>query len=255
MLSNTIEQQQQKINESSAEDAEKAAVDKAAAEKAAAKSQKYAAFKLRKEQEDFNARLIDFHRHKSVNAPITSWPTFNGRAIDLHKLYVKVVDMGGWERVCEKEKWPEVCTHMDKQVLGSCTNAAHALKLIYLRYLSLYEKVHTSQASIAVITQQALNANASTPVPVAYLIENYLKTNSANSLMPASSTTQAMTNNIISSLGGGGGGAGGASAMNGFSSGGGSNSFARSSIMFNEDKEDDLLSGKRRLAILIYIVR
>jgi len=242
-----IEQQQ-----SSAEAAEKAALDKAAAEKAAAKSEKYAAFKLRKEQEDFNARLVDFHRHKCVNAPITSWPTFNGRAIDLHKLYVKVVDMGGWERVCEKEKWPDVCTHMDKQVLVSCTNAAHALKLVYLRYLSLYEKVHTSQASIAVITQQALNANAANaPVPVAYLIENYLKTNSAASLMPTASAAQSITSSIISSLGGGsGGGAGG--GMNGFSSGGGSNSMTRSSMLFNEDKEDDLLGGKRRLAFIQY---
>ena len=212
--------------------------EKLAAEKAAAKQEKYAAFKQRKEQEDFNARLIDFHRHKSINAPITSWPTFNGRSIDLHKLYVKVVDMGGWERVCEKEKWPEVCAHMNKNILGACTNASHALKLIYLRYLSLYEKVHTSQASIAVITQQTLNANV-TPVPVAYLIDNYLKTNSLNSLMPNMTTSNGLTNMNSSSING----------VNGFSSSSFGSSANAKSVTFVEDKEDELLSGKRRCVI------
>ena len=108
------------------------------------KIKKYNSFKQRKEQEDFNIRLIEFHRHKNINTPITTWPTFNGKSINLFKLYNKVVDMGGWEHVCEKEKWKDVCSHLDRFILGSCTNGSHAIKLIYLRYLSAYEKVHIS---------------------------------------------------------------------------------------------------------------
>jgi len=47
-------------------------------------------FKLDKEREDFTNRLIEFHRHKNVNIPLASWPTLNGRAIDL-QLYLKVM--------------------------------------------------------------------------------------------------------------------------------------------------------------------
>ena len=147
---------------------------------------KHTTYKLRKEQEDFNNRLIEFHRHKAVNTPIISWPTFNGKYVDLSKLYTKVVDIGGWERVCEKEKWTFICSYLDKSVLHSCTNSSHALKLIYLRYLSVYEKVHMSPASTALGQVNIL--------PVGFVIDNYLKTTSAISLLPAN-------NNSASSLG------------------------------------------------------
>ena len=195
---------------------------------------KYAAFKLRKELEDFNTRLVDFHRHKSINTPIISWPTLNGKSIDLFRLYVKVVDMGGWERVCEKEKWTDVCAHLDKSMLNACTNSSHALKLIYLRFLSAYEKVHMAPASIAVITQQqhqfSATTNANAVPSVGYLIENYLKTNSSGSLVPN-------------------GGGAGSSITNGFNGMSTSRSFGYGTSVlnssgFHEDKEDEILSGK-----------
>jgi len=101
-------------------------------------------FRQEKERDDFARRLIEFHRHKNVNTPLISWPTLNGRAIDLHKLYNKVVTLGGWENVCEKDKWNEVGVYLDKTYLNACTNGAHALRLIYIRYLSLFEKFNHS---------------------------------------------------------------------------------------------------------------
>lgn len=92
------------------------------------------------QREEFYKRLVEFHKHKNINTPIYKLPTVNGVAIDLLKLYNKVVGMGGWERVCEKDKWSEVAVHLDKELFGACSNGSQALKLIYVRYLSLFEK-------------------------------------------------------------------------------------------------------------------
>lgn len=107
--------------------------------------QNIAKFQSNKEQEDFVLRLTEFHRHRLVNTPLSYWPTLNGKAVDLYKLYMKVLSLGGWERVCEKYKWEEVWQSLlDSQDMsefkGCGASGSHALKLIYIRYLSLYEK-------------------------------------------------------------------------------------------------------------------
>lgn len=97
-------------------------------------------FKKLKNKEDFYNRLIEFHRHKNVNTPIINFPTINGKLIDLKKLYKIVISLGGWERVCEKDKWNDVGLELDSKLFKSCLNGGHALKTIYIRYLSMYEK-------------------------------------------------------------------------------------------------------------------
>lgn len=100
-----------------------------------------AKFILNKEQEDFVQRLVEFHRHRNVNTPLSYWPTLNGKSIDLYKLYMKVLSLGGWERVCEKNKWDDIWEDFEPELdLKACFNGSHALKLVYVRYLSLYEK-------------------------------------------------------------------------------------------------------------------
>ena len=100
-----------------------------------------AKFTVDKEQEDFVKRLIEFHRHRNVGTPLAQWPTLNGVAIDLYKLYMKVISLGGWERVSEKNKWDDVWQELAADMdLKACFNGDHAIKLIYIRYLSLYEK-------------------------------------------------------------------------------------------------------------------
>lgn len=108
---------------------------------------KYEQFKLKRETDLFNQRLVEFHKHKNINTQLISWPTLNGKSLDLYKLYTKVVGLGGWERVCEKEKWPDVCSDLDEKLFQSCTMGSHALKLVYIRYLSSFEKVIQSLAS------------------------------------------------------------------------------------------------------------
>jgi hypothetical protein len=97
-------------------------------------------FKTRKASEDFQQRIIDFHRHRSVNAPLHQLPSLNGKPLDLNLLYATVTGLGGWERVCEKDRWDDVGRVLDADLFTSCTNAGHALKIIYIRYLSVYEK-------------------------------------------------------------------------------------------------------------------
>lgn len=108
---------------------------------------KYNQFKKQKETDDFYARLIEFHRHKNVNTPLNQLPSINGKRIDLQKLYNIVSSLGGWERVCEKDKWCQVADDLDPGIFKSCLNGSHALKVIYIRYLSLYEKFDQSNLS------------------------------------------------------------------------------------------------------------
>lgn len=147
------------------------------------KVDKHAQFKLDKEKEEFNQRLIEFHKHKNVNTPMISWPTFNGQPIDLHKLYSKVVSLGGWEKVCEKEKWNEVVQHLNAKLFGSCANGEHALKLIYMRYLSLYEKVHLSLATTPVSTTYSSSTSS-----LSVLLDN-LPSGSLVNPLPASTNS------------------------------------------------------------------
>jgi hypothetical protein len=114
---------------------------------------KYETFKQKKENDLFNQRLLEFHKHRNINSPLISWPTLNGKPIDLYKLYTKVVSLGGWERVCEKEKWLDVGIELDENLFATCTMGAHALKIIYIRYLSSFEKVVQSLS----LTQPGIN--------------------------------------------------------------------------------------------------
>lgn len=130
-----------------------------------AQKQNMAKFQSNKEQEDFVQRLTEFHRHRLVNTPLSYWPTLNGKAVDLYKLYMKVLSLGGWERVCEKYKWEEVWQSLlesqDMAEFKGCgASGSHALKLIYIRYLSLYEKfeAHMSASNEHWSTSQSLTS-------------------------------------------------------------------------------------------------
>lgn len=112
-------------------------------------------FKRQKQSEDFYRRLIEFHKHKNVNTPLTQLPTLNGKLIDLQKLYNIVIGLGGWERVCEKDKWQQVGIELDSALFKSCLNGSHALKVVYIRYLSLYEKFDYQMSYSTSLTQGA----------------------------------------------------------------------------------------------------
>ena len=150
----------------------------------------------RQERDEFERRLIHMHRHRHINTPLVcAWPHLNGKPLDLRKLYTCVSALGGWERVCERNKWADVCAQLDNNnntattttstttansrrktaaaaasasassqprsanALTSCYMAEHALKYIYVRFLSSYERL--AQAAAATASSTSTNsANA-----------------------------------------------------------------------------------------------
>lgn len=63
-----------------------------------------------------------------------------GKELDLNALYIRVVSLGGFAKVSDKNQWIELGEEFNFP--RSCSNAAFALKQYYLRYLEKYEKVH-----------------------------------------------------------------------------------------------------------------
>ncbi|XP_064198017.1 AT-rich interactive domain-containing protein 2 isoform X1 [Anguilla rostrata] len=78
--------------------------------------------------------------HQSRGSPFKKIPFVGGKELDLNALYTRVVSLGGFAKVSERNQWSELGE--DFNFPKSCSNAAFVLKQYYLRYLEKYEKVH-----------------------------------------------------------------------------------------------------------------
>ncbi|XP_041833357.1 AT-rich interactive domain-containing protein 2 [Melanotaenia boesemani] len=78
--------------------------------------------------------------HQSRGSPFKKIPVVGGKELDLNALYIRVVSLGGFAKVSDKNQWIELAEEFNFP--RSCSNAAFALKQYYLRYLEKYEKVH-----------------------------------------------------------------------------------------------------------------
>ncbi|TNM91693.1 hypothetical protein fugu_020073 [Takifugu bimaculatus] len=78
--------------------------------------------------------------HQSRGSPFRKIPFVGGKELDLNALYIRVVSLGGFAKVSEKNQWMELGEEFNFP--RNCSNAAFALKQYYLRYLEKYEKVH-----------------------------------------------------------------------------------------------------------------
>ncbi|KAK7895987.1 hypothetical protein WMY93_021312 [Mugilogobius chulae] len=92
----------------------------------------------RRKKQAFLDELRQFHQARG--SPFKKIPVVGGKELDLGALYVRVVSLGGFAKVSEKNQWGELGE--DFNFPRSCSNAAFALKQYYLRYLEKYEKVH-----------------------------------------------------------------------------------------------------------------
>ncbi|XP_055793558.1 AT-rich interactive domain-containing protein 2-like isoform X1 [Salvelinus fontinalis] len=86
----------------------------------------------------FLDELRQFHR--SRGSPFKKIPVVGGKELDLNALYIRVISLGGFAKVSDKNQWSELGE--DFNFPRSCSNAAFVLKQYYLRYLEKYEKVH-----------------------------------------------------------------------------------------------------------------
>ncbi|XP_067284791.1 AT-rich interactive domain-containing protein 2 isoform X1 [Pseudorasbora parva] len=92
----------------------------------------------RRKGQAFLDELRQFHH--SRGSPFRKVPVVCGKELDLGALYVRVVSLGGFAKVSDKNQWSELGE--DFNFPRSCSNAAFVLKQYYLRYLEKYEKVH-----------------------------------------------------------------------------------------------------------------
>lgn len=92
----------------------------------------------RRKRQAFLDELRQFHQ--SRGSAFKKIPIVGGKELDLNALYVRVVSLGGFAKVSEKNQWSELGEEFNFP--RCCSNAAFALKQYYLRYLEKYEKVH-----------------------------------------------------------------------------------------------------------------
>ncbi|XP_066524311.1 AT-rich interactive domain-containing protein 2 isoform X2 [Hoplias malabaricus] len=78
--------------------------------------------------------------HQSRGSPFKKIPVVGGKELDLGALYSRVVSLGGFAKVSDKNQWSELGEEFNFP--RSCSNAAFVLKQYYLRYLEKYEKVY-----------------------------------------------------------------------------------------------------------------
>lgn len=78
--------------------------------------------------------------HQSRGSPFKKIPVVGGKELELSALYVRVVALGGFAKVSDRNQWSELSEEFNFP--RSCSNAAFVLKQYYLRYLEKYEKVH-----------------------------------------------------------------------------------------------------------------
>lgn len=91
-----------------------------------------------KDSSSFTLELQKFH--ESRGSPFRHAPRINGREVDLFALYNSVTAIGGWQKVNDLLKWDYILDKLNFP--KACANASLALRQVYVRYLSLFEKVH-----------------------------------------------------------------------------------------------------------------
>ncbi|VDP14719.1 unnamed protein product [Soboliphyme baturini] len=87
------------------------------------------------EEHQFLIELTNYFRRRNV---MVSPPTISGRRIDLFRLYKKVTSLGGSAKVSNKNQWKEVLSTLN--IPRDCLGADHAVRMIYMRYLSRFEQ-------------------------------------------------------------------------------------------------------------------
>uniref|UniRef100_A0A1I7YU06 ARID domain-containing protein n=1 Tax=Steinernema glaseri TaxID=37863 RepID=A0A1I7YU06_9BILA len=85
---------------------------------------------------DFYRELNGFYRRKWGAS--LKLPNVDGFPFDLARLYEIVIDQGGWQKISSNEQWGDVAAALGYN--QEITVVSHAIKQIYIRYLSKYEQ-------------------------------------------------------------------------------------------------------------------
>ncbi|XP_068611397.1 AT-rich interactive domain-containing protein 2 [Brachionichthys hirsutus] len=119
----------------------------------------------RRKGQAFLDELRQFHHGRG--SPFKKVPVVAGKELDLSALYVRVVSLGGFAKVSDKNQWIELGEEFNFP--RSCSNAAFALKQYYLRYLEKYEKVHHFGED----DEESQPGNPKAPLPIGAIPNSY----------------------------------------------------------------------------------
>ncbi|XP_068163353.1 AT-rich interactive domain-containing protein 2 isoform X2 [Antennarius striatus] len=119
----------------------------------------------RRKGQAFLDELRQFHQGRG--SPFKKIPFVGGKELDLNALYIRVVSLGGFAKVSDKNQWVELGEEFNFP--RSCSNAAFALKQYYLRYLEKYEKVHHFGED----DEESQPGNPKASLPIDYLRQSY----------------------------------------------------------------------------------
>ena len=75
-----------------------------------------------------------------ISSPIRRLPTLGGRELNLYRLYSKVREMKGAEKITRKRQWGEVARSFN--LPRSVTSASYAIRQHYIRYTCMHTGIN-----------------------------------------------------------------------------------------------------------------
>ncbi|CAA86663.1 SWI/SNF chromatin remodeling complex subunit swsn-7 [Caenorhabditis elegans] len=94
--------------------------------------------KQRKMAEFYNSLRMFYKRRWNATLKL---PHVQGVEVNLYRLYDTVMALGGWQKVAASDKWSDIAEMFGCKDDILCGD--HAIKIIYMRYLSKFEQVET----------------------------------------------------------------------------------------------------------------
>ncbi|CAP32258.1 Protein CBR-SWSN-7 [Caenorhabditis briggsae] len=94
--------------------------------------------KQKKMAEFYNSLRLFYKRRWNAQLKL---PHVQGVEVNLYRLYDTVMALGGWQKVAAGDKWSDIAEMFGCKDDILCGD--HAIKLIYMRYLSKFEQVET----------------------------------------------------------------------------------------------------------------
>jgi hypothetical protein len=88
------------------------------------------------QDKNFLTKLTEFLHSRNVT--FSRIPTLGHKELDLEQLYREVTGRGGVNQVIENKQWHNVVRAL--KLPSTCTNAAYALRVHYMKFLAEYEK-------------------------------------------------------------------------------------------------------------------
>ncbi|KAL3317731.1 transcription initiation factor TFIID subunit 8 [Cichlidogyrus casuarinus] len=109
--------------------------------------------------------LYSFYR--SSRAPFSYCPRISGHNIELHQLFVAVIQHGGYKHICENGLWNSVAKTIG--LSPNCVNNSVALRRIYYKCLGAYERERVPSLSDRYLDKQLIESGQDVAIIPKYI--------------------------------------------------------------------------------------